>query len=606
MVLIIAIGDLHFKKDNASKCDLVTSKILEQLRKTAPDFVVLLGDTLDGHEKAHVPTQNRAARFIKHIALICPVVVIIGNHDRPDNTTFLTEESCFYLLKGQDNIHIVDKVLSFKWTTEGSENNPMRFVFVPYVSKGTFHEALDTLEDKVMDDLPTAIFCHQEFKGARIRNHVSKQGDTWPENNPLIISGHIHTFQQVGGNIIYPGTPYQTSYADESKKGILICEFLQGQGPVINFLELDIRKKRTIKLKPTEISTFVPPPNCDIKILIQGSMADIKSAQATGLLKKMKGQGITISLDPITAPNPGNPNNKPYRELLLDNIKDDPEATSMFEEIFADQVPRKIGITATSASLSELLKNVGSIQKTNVVSNANDIMQNILKGSLIRSQPKQVVINRTNQIQSSVNVVPKTAKSATVIMNSPLMSNNSSNTESIPDSENKPEENHNSSSPSDIQSLLNQFSQPSTNTIPIMTQNVQSQTQQPVSLASALSQTGSNHIQQNQKLNSNVFVFGTRIVNKQATNENKIQIIDDEDANPSTLLSGLTLTSIGNEGPIMEDTVSSSSITTASISMVPPKDTTPDLMSALIASASKEKVIKSNPGLLATLLGNSN
>ena len=96
MVLILIVGDLHFKKNNASLADLVIQKVLKEIKVHKPNFVVLLGDILDGHERIHGPAQNRACKFIKHIAIICPVMVVIGNHDRPNKTAFLTEDSCFY------------------------------------------------------------------------------------------------------------------------------------------------------------------------------------------------------------------------------------------------------------------------------------------------------------------------------------------------------------------------------------------------------------------------------------------------------------------------------------------------------------------------------
>lgn len=384
MVLVLVIGDLHFKKTNTTVTDLVVHKITENVTKSQPDFVVLLGDILDGHEKIDMKTQIRAMRFIKHIASICPVIVIIGNHDRPTSSVFLTENSCFYGLKDQPNIHIADRVLSFKFETNGVKNKQLRFIFVPYVPPGSFHEALDMLDDKVMDDRPIAIFCHQEFKGARYGGRVSRKGDEWSKTNPLVISGHIHVFSQPQPNIVYVGTPYQTSYKDESAKGLLIAEFLSGKPPVINFMELDIRKKKIIRLKPHEVSNFIPPPNCDIKIMIEGDMDDIKKIQATGVLKKMMGKGIHVSLDPKTIPNPGNPDNKSFKDLLLDMIKNDSEAIDMYNSIITEQAPKQIGV---EMNLTQLLDSAKNVNPTNVSKDSNQLLQNLLKGTVIRSKP---------------------------------------------------------------------------------------------------------------------------------------------------------------------------------------------------------------------------
>jgi predicted phosphodiesterase len=357
MVLILAIGDLHFKKDFPHITDLVMTKIKEKIQTLQPDIVVILGDTLDTHEKIDMKTQNKAGRFIKEIAAERPVVVLIGNHDRPDSTTYLTEDSCFYLLKGFQNIHIVDRVMSFKFETEGTKEK-LRFVFVPYVSPGTFHEALDTLEDKVMIDKPVAIFCHQEFR----KGH---HGDEWAENNPILISGHIHTFSQPQTNIIYPGTPYQISFNDQSAKGILICEFLPGKSPQINFLELNIRKKMTIKIAPKDVANFVPPPNCDVKVVIQGEMSDLKAIRSTGALATMTGRGVNVSLDIQSVNNPGNPDGKCYKDLLLDMLKQDDEAIKVLSEIFSNQnkgIDKYTPVPVTN--LVDLLKSAQTLEQS--------------------------------------------------------------------------------------------------------------------------------------------------------------------------------------------------------------------------------------------------
>ena len=377
MVLIVAIGDLHFKKDTPAMTDLVIAKITEQVTKIRPDIVVLLGDILDTMEKIDQKTQNKAAKFIKHLASLksgadefINVVVVIGNHERPDSTNFLTEDSSFYLLKGFPNIHIADRVLSMNWETVGVKEK-MRFVFVPYVAPGEFHRALDTLEDKVMDPkcTPYTIFCHQEFRGAQIGRYKSKEGDEWPLENPLIISGHIHTRQQVQPNIFYPGTPYQISFHDNSDKVFVIAEYAVGKSPNVNIVPLDIRRKRTITLTPAEVDSFVPPPNCDVQVDIVGSNAEIKALNATGLIAKMRSRGVSVSLSTKSDKNPLNPDNKPFRELLMDMIKDDFMAINIFNRIFAppqQQSNSKI-IGPEIGNLSDLMKSVQLVTASNTV-----------------------------------------------------------------------------------------------------------------------------------------------------------------------------------------------------------------------------------------------
>lgn len=406
MVLAIIIGDLHFKKTNSQITDLVIQKILNVIKETPPDFVVLLGDVLDDHERIHMKTQNKAIKFIKRIAKICPIIVIIGNHDRPDSSSFLTEESCFYALKDHEdrNIYIADRALGFNLK---SPEGILRFVFVPYVSPGSFHEALDTLKDKILDpkSRPSAIFCHQEFKGAKMRGHLSRYGDEWLETNPLVISGHLHTFHQPQNNIVYAGTPYQTSYSDQTEKGILLAEFKVNKAPDINFYPLNIRKKKVIKLKPSEVDSFVPPSDCDVKIVISGNHDEIKSLQSSNVLSKLSAGGIHISLDPKTPINPGNPDGKSYKDLLLHMLKDDQEAIDAYNSIFMT-TESKLNIAKQNTTLSDLLSQANNVSLTKVSPDSESIMKNILQGTSISGGKSSPAILKdepfgTNNIQLS-------------------------------------------------------------------------------------------------------------------------------------------------------------------------------------------------------------
>jgi DNA repair exonuclease SbcCD nuclease subunit len=397
MVLIVAIGDLHFKKDTPAMTDLVISKITEQIVKIRPDIVVLLGDILDTMEKIDMKTQNKAVKFIKHMASLksnadefINVVVVIGNHERPDSTNFLTEDSSFYALKGFPNIHIADRVLSMNWETVGVKEK-MRFVFVPYVAPGEFHRALDTLEDKVMDPkcTPYTIFCHQEFRGVQIGRYKSKEGDEWPLENPLIISGHIHTRQQVQPNIFYPGTPYQISFHDNTDKVFVIAEYAVGKSPNVNIVPLDIRRKRIITLTPAEVDSFVPPPNCDVQVDIVGSNAEIKALNATGLIPKMRSRGVSVSLSTKSDKNPLNPENKPFRELLMDMIKDDFMAINIFNRIFAPQQSQSTSklISPEIGNLSELMKSVQLVTASNTAKtlDTSSLLASMLPGNRVGS-----------------------------------------------------------------------------------------------------------------------------------------------------------------------------------------------------------------------------
>jgi DNA repair exonuclease SbcCD nuclease subunit len=96
---LLLLGDPHFKKDNLDIMSKVCQEILEIIDKRKPDLVISLGDTLDTHERLYLPALTNATKFYQDIAKKCELVVLIGNHDRQNNSDFLSEIHPFVGLK---------------------------------------------------------------------------------------------------------------------------------------------------------------------------------------------------------------------------------------------------------------------------------------------------------------------------------------------------------------------------------------------------------------------------------------------------------------------------------------------------------------------------
>jgi DNA repair exonuclease SbcCD nuclease subunit len=205
MINVIAIGDQHFKVSNIKEVNLFIEKITFLIKEKKPDFVVLLGDLLDTHERLHITPLNKAYELIDNIRKICKTYVLVGNHDMENNSVYLNDKHWLNSLKQWDNVTIVDKVIK--------ENN---FIFVPYVFVGRFEEALNTLNEDWKNNI-NCIFAHQEFKGCKMGAFDSIDGDIWDINNPNVISGHIHSNQTPQKNIYYPGSSLPVAFGESAK-----------------------------------------------------------------------------------------------------------------------------------------------------------------------------------------------------------------------------------------------------------------------------------------------------------------------------------------------------------------------------------------------------
>ena len=347
-VTCLTIGDPHFKISNPTETAQMTLKVLEVARRIKPDFIVDLGDTLDRHETIHVNPLERATQFLMELSQIAPLYVLIGNHDRPNNSNFLTSEHPFNALKLWHNTIVVDKVIST--TIKG-----LKFTFVPYVPPGKFQEALDTLPGCL--DNVRCIFAHQEFKGAKMGAVRSEVGDPWPLSGPLIISGHIHDYDRLQPNIIYTGTPLQHAFGDREDKTVSVYRypFVNTHGrlddtsrPDINSyfteerVDLELAKKTLVYLTCEEIVTYTPPIGKQIKIVVRGTSSEIKAIMKLSTIKQWISNGIKVVYKdlPTHAPERSPPRHDRLREALSytrrlhDAVQQDEEMRLLFTEIF--------------------------------------------------------------------------------------------------------------------------------------------------------------------------------------------------------------------------------------------------------------------------------
>lgn len=333
---IYTIGDPHFKVSNRQDMKIFTDVCIDSINEKNPDFIVVMGDILDRHENIHVHALMDATNFLKRLGKITKTFVLIGNHDRPNNSNFLTDEHPFTALKDIDNIIIVDNVV-----VHGE------FMFVPYVPPGRFHEAIDGYN---LTDF-TAIFAHQEFRGANYKCIVSSIGDVWDENMPLVISGHIHEYQQIQDNIIYVGTPIQHNFGDKDDCSVSYFEFSTGE-----FTEeriyLDVPKKRIIKLDYEEVEQFLSKDNSfngKTKLVVSGPHEKLQTLSKSGVLKGIP-ENMKVSLvtnNPIVddeLPIMNNDEQVNYRTVLWKLIEEQEDAEQLsvvLHEILGNKIAKK-------------------------------------------------------------------------------------------------------------------------------------------------------------------------------------------------------------------------------------------------------------------------
>lgn len=289
MTKFLIIGDPHFQEKNTIK----VKDFMEKLRKILVskqkeiDSVIVLGDLMHRHNIAEINTLVLVDEFIKMICKNHHTYIIVGNHDRPHHTNYMDNKHAYNAYKRWKNVTIVDKVKDITI-------NDDRYIFVPYVEPGKFKEAIiETLGEEncmFINDIendpnpPLTIFCHQEFKGAKMGKIISRNGDEWSEDLPFVIAGHVHCEHWVSDNIYYPGTPMQHTFGEKDNKGILIYDTDNGD---LEKIDLRMRKKVTIKVNVSDLEDNETKKNTlndiknkiensDVRLKITGDKADIQ------------------------------------------------------------------------------------------------------------------------------------------------------------------------------------------------------------------------------------------------------------------------------------------------------------------------------------------
>jgi adenylate kinase family enzyme len=320
MVKVIVIGDPHFKTNDYDECEEMAQEILNKTAIMKPDFIVVLGDTLDRFESIHVSPLSQATSFLQKLTEISYVYLLIGNHDRPNPKKFKPYEHPFNSLKLWNNMRVIDEAF-----VECIQEH--YFIFCPYYFNGTFSENVNHL---VHDNI-SAIFSHQEFRGVNMEGMISSSNDVVIPQYNIVINGHIHEYQEKH-NLICVGTPRQIKFNESFPKSISLFEFSKKEWKHQR-LYLELTEKITLKLNIDEYIKYIPPKKSKVKIIVEGTFDEIKN-----LMKKHKSNYENVKVSYHTLVEEKNKLyeinfKKSFKEHLYDIIKNS-ELEECYNEIF--------------------------------------------------------------------------------------------------------------------------------------------------------------------------------------------------------------------------------------------------------------------------------
>lgn len=320
MTKCLVVGDPHAKVSNIQEIRDLKSAIIKEITAHRPDFVAILGDLVDTFEKIHVQAWNSVLEFMVDIAKEAPVYYVVGNHDYLNNSQYLTDNHFFNAFKHFSGLPI--KIIDRPTRVEG-------FLFCPYVFPGKF---MDAVSHFIKSDIK-AIFCHQEFFGAKMGAIESKIGDKWGADNPLVISGHIHDRQWLQPNVFYVGAPHHTSFGDHGEKTISLFVFKDKDFSEVP-INLGLPKKVTLYTNATDFDTLIVPDNSKCRIFITDTAEKINLVKKTKKFKDLSKTHKIIDRQTERASIKRNKDGLSYMRLLGSYVnKETDTVKKMFDEI---------------------------------------------------------------------------------------------------------------------------------------------------------------------------------------------------------------------------------------------------------------------------------
>lgn len=220
------ISDLHFGiKHNSevflnSQMSYLLNEFIPALKRENITNIIIAGDLFDSETAINIKVGNEVYEFFDTLrAENIKAVVIIGNHDIYLKSSL--EYNSLRFLKEYRNVLLVDTVPVS--TSFSSFDTPQTgdILCVPWVlDPAVFLSKLDKYAHKVC-------IGHFDLSGFCMQKNYPSQAGMLPSlfsRFDLVISGHFH-MRSVKDNIVYVGSPYQLTRADEGdERGFMLVD----------------------------------------------------------------------------------------------------------------------------------------------------------------------------------------------------------------------------------------------------------------------------------------------------------------------------------------------------------------------------------------------
>lgn len=242
MSKILLVSDTHMGLGFPNKSDFwfrihqeyFRDFLLPLLRKelTKDDIIIHLGDLFDNRSVVPINVLNFAQNVLEEMSKICPVHVIVGNHDLYTKST--NDVNTVKLYKYIPNVFVYEEPTEINF-------NGKSILMMPWIERRK--DQIQILKKYTGKDY---LFCHSDLNGAKMHltSVAHKNNDKIDVEEfsgyKKVFSGHIHLFQR-NKNFTFVGNIFEMDRNDrDNQKGIFILETF---GDSERFVENNISPK---------------------------------------------------------------------------------------------------------------------------------------------------------------------------------------------------------------------------------------------------------------------------------------------------------------------------------------------------------------------------
>jgi hypothetical protein len=172
---------------------------------------------------------------------------------------------------------------------------------------------------------------------------VSVDGDVWPTENPMIISGHIHSKQWVQDNIYYTGSALQHAFGESENNTVAIMTLKHDRQFELIEQDLGLPKKKIVYTSIDNVQKAMVKAETagtdNIKLTITGTdYSEFKAFKKTETYRQLLDSGtkVVFKTQKVETNERSTENELDFKTVLYDLCKVDDELVRLYNVVVND------------------------------------------------------------------------------------------------------------------------------------------------------------------------------------------------------------------------------------------------------------------------------